>query len=179
MVKTDHTDFAALMAGLGETYGTTLSDERIRIYWMALKDLSLEEINRNATTHIRTNKFFPKPCELRGESEEQLERQAMQDITFVERLCLDFLSPGFQQSGMVAVEEILKEQKKDYLVSLVRDWGAEIWNQSNPTATRAQMLRAYKAMARDGKMLPAPAERAKIPERAEGMIKQVVDTFSS
>jgi hypothetical protein len=61
----DRSAFAAFMLGLGEVYGEPVSDARMEIYFGALADLELDEIQQAATAHVRLHKFFPRPSELR------------------------------------------------------------------------------------------------------------------
>lgn len=65
MTLRDREAFALLMLGIGETYGEAVSDARMEIYFQALADLELAAIQRAATVHVRTQKFFPRPAELR------------------------------------------------------------------------------------------------------------------
>jgi hypothetical protein len=65
MTTDDRHAFAELLIGIGETYGEAVSDARMEIYYRALEDLSLDAIRHAATVHVRTQKFFPRPVELR------------------------------------------------------------------------------------------------------------------
>lgn len=75
MTDDDRIAFAELMTGLGETYGEPVSAARMEIYFAALSDLPLADVRRSATLLVRTQKFFPRPAELRqgvdGTSEER------------------------------------------------------------------------------------------------------------
>ncbi len=65
MTAKDRAEFAALMFGLGETYGEAVSEARMEIYFAALVDLDLVAVRAAATVHVRAVKFFPRPAELR------------------------------------------------------------------------------------------------------------------
>jgi hypothetical protein len=65
MTAQDRGGFAELMTGLGETYGEPVSDARMEIYFRALSDLALDAVRAAANVHVRANKFFPRPAELR------------------------------------------------------------------------------------------------------------------
>lgn len=65
MIDHDRESFAALLLGLGETYGESVSPARMEIYFAALSDLDLDEIRAAANVHVRMSKFFPRPAELR------------------------------------------------------------------------------------------------------------------
>jgi hypothetical protein len=53
------------MLGLAEVFNESLSPARLGIYFAALADLDLDALRVGATTHARTQKFFPRPSELR------------------------------------------------------------------------------------------------------------------
>lgn len=65
MTQQDRPGFAELMVGVGEVYGESMSDARMELYWRALSDLSFESVRHAADIHVRTQKFFPRPAELR------------------------------------------------------------------------------------------------------------------
>lgn len=65
MTERDRERFSDLMVGLGETYGEPVSAARMEIYFAALMDLPLAELRAAATIHVQTQKFFPRPSELR------------------------------------------------------------------------------------------------------------------
>ncbi len=65
MNDSDRTQFAEIMAGLGEIYDKTFSKTAIAMYWDALKAYPLDDIKRATTNIVRTHKYatFPKPAE--------------------------------------------------------------------------------------------------------------------
>lgn len=65
MTNQDRERFAELMLGVGETYGEPVSDARMEIYFRALADLTFDDLNVAVSAHVRTQKFFPRPAELR------------------------------------------------------------------------------------------------------------------
>lgn len=77
MTTADRPAFAELMLGMGETYAEPVSAARMEIYFRALVDLDLDAIRSAANVHVRTQKFFPRPAELRealaGSVEDQTE----------------------------------------------------------------------------------------------------------
>ena len=172
MTNQDKDKFSIFMKALCEAFGKESSPERTRIYWEALKDLSYEIINKNAINHLRYNKFFPAVCELRNEPNSETIIQA--DVELVENLCLEFIFPDFPQTGRNIVIHKLEEMKKEYLVPLVDRFGAEIVNGTNPSATRAQMLRAHKAEM-EMKLLPKSEEfkELKVTETIESGLKRI------
>lgn len=65
MTAADRGQFAGLMAATAEVYGEQLSDARLELYFSALDDLSLEQLRAALSVHVRTQKFFPRPAEIR------------------------------------------------------------------------------------------------------------------
>lgn len=65
MTDQDREAFAVVMLGLGETYGEPVSDARMEIYFNVLSDLPLSDVRSAVNTHVRFQKFFPRPAELR------------------------------------------------------------------------------------------------------------------
>jgi|GEM_PF-1711840 len=142
----DYEPFANLLALLSEmaVRSRTISAETIEGYFQALEDLPFEAINRHAMLAVRTNGgHFPSVAELAGEEDPEIEAQkAFEDIS---RLVCSFVGMGFGETSMTAIQIKLANEDKEDLIPLVRTWGAEIAYGTNPTATRAQFIRAYKA----------------------------------
>ena len=70
MSKETKLRFAATIEQLGVIYQTEITDLLLRAYWQALQDVPIDDLEREAASHITLSKFFPKPCELRGEDAE-------------------------------------------------------------------------------------------------------------
>lgn len=89
MTEQDREGFALLMLGIGETYGESVSDARMELYFAALADLELAELRAAATAHVRTSKFFPRPAELReaidGRAEDRAELAWIDMLQLVRR----------------------------------------------------------------------------------------------
>lgn len=65
MTETDRPRFAVLLGGLAIALpGKEPSDCLLRIYWQALRDLPLADLERAIETGIRRWKFFPTPVEI-------------------------------------------------------------------------------------------------------------------
>ncbi len=174
MTNKEIEEFNGLMQGLAEIYGENVSDERLLLFWEALKDLPLGTIKSNINNHIRLNKFFPKPSELRGE--QNIEIQAQKDIAYLENLLNNYYFPGFGESSMNIISQKLKEDGKEYLAEMIDRFGVEMVNQFNPSATRAQMLNAYKADVKAGRlMLNEKQETKEICGKTEKLIDKIVD----
>jgi len=170
MTRQDFDRFTKLMLTIGEaTPQGKPSPEKIEIYFRCLEDMNYEAVKQNAMNHLRYEKFFPTISELRNEA--QLEIQAQEDYAIIKQLCQDFLFAGFGRSGTEAIRLMLEERGKGYLMPMVRRWGAEIANGYNPTATRAQFLRAYKADAQRDR-LPG-SERKELPEPVKALAEKL------
>lgn len=57
--------FAKLLVGLAEAFGTTLTEQRIRIYARALGDIDIDALKIAALAVVRSSKYFPTVSELR------------------------------------------------------------------------------------------------------------------
>lgn len=90
MTEQDREAFAVLMFGLGEAYGEPVSDMRIEIYFRALVDLEPADLQRAADVHVRHQKFFPRPAELREAVTGSVEDQAEIAWLAVQRLVRRF-----------------------------------------------------------------------------------------
>lgn len=90
MTNADRAEFAALMLGLGETYGEPVSDARMEIYFAALADLELAEVRAAATAAVKGSTFFPRPSEIRelvaGRVEDRAELAWLDVVRLVRRV---------------------------------------------------------------------------------------------
>lgn len=99
MTPQDRQAFATLMLGLGETYGEPVSDARMEIYFAALSDLPLKVVRAAANLHVRTQKFFPRPSELREGVEGSTQDRAELAWMAVLRLVRRYGRPGIDGKG--------------------------------------------------------------------------------
>ena len=76
MTTQDRPAFAELMVAIGETYGEPVSAPRMELYYRALADLPIEAIRAAADAHVKHQKFFPRPAELREAVEGSVEDRA-------------------------------------------------------------------------------------------------------
>ena len=67
---------AHILAALGETFNEDLTTAKIGVYEKALEDVPIEQIEFNAWRHIKRGIFFPKPVELIGGTDLDLEARA-------------------------------------------------------------------------------------------------------
>lgn len=65
MTGDDKPQFAMIITALAETLDRQLSEAVIALYFEALRDLSIDDVERGAAQCIRTMKFMPKPVEIR------------------------------------------------------------------------------------------------------------------
>lgn len=76
MYAQDFDRFRKVMDTLAELFAKPkLSDDAMGAYWEALKDLHIAVVEREAKSHGRYGKFFPKPVELRPKTEKAPEPQ--------------------------------------------------------------------------------------------------------
>lgn len=66
MYSADHEAFVELLDQLAMIFGRKKpTDEFVKGYWHALRDVTLQTMRECAERHMRHGKFFPKPFELR------------------------------------------------------------------------------------------------------------------
>lgn len=120
--------------------------EMIEFYFSVLQDLELSEIRENALKYYRNTKggWFPSVAELR--QGEDPEVKAMSDFRLLKDLVESYCGYGIGQSGMRAVNIRLETMKRTDLLPLLNEFRDELYTNDNPTATRAQFLKAHKAI---------------------------------
>ena len=137
------------------------SVEKIEGYFQLLEDLDLETVRQNTLLAVRTKGFFPMIPDIRRESEEYAEPRAQEAYGILEELIEAYYMPGFGESSCTVIEMKLKERGRTDLIPQFYRWGKEIVNSQNPTATRAQFLKTYKAEMEllQAKLPAAPTKR--------------------
>lgn len=142
--KKDYVRFVLLMQTIAETCpGEKPSTDKCELYFKLLQDMDYETIEKRMSDHLRFNKFFPTISEIRQEPD--LEVIANRDYAIIEELIKNFLFPEFMQCGVGLIEDKLTKKEKAHLIPIFRNWGSEIMNNRNPTATRAQFIKAHIA----------------------------------
>ena len=65
-------DCAALQT-VSDVYGKKLTNEQVAMYWNALRDRDIADVERRVSEYVKRGKFFPKPRDLRPIEAEQRE----------------------------------------------------------------------------------------------------------
>lgn len=65
MMHSDYERFAKVMRTFSAIYGKTLTDDQMQVYWRALQDRTIEQVERKIEDYAKRGKFFPKPRDLR------------------------------------------------------------------------------------------------------------------
>ena len=141
--------FAKLMAIMGELSSGTEKDKRpsitkINFYFDALKQLSYKQIEKNAYLHFQKNKWFPAICELIGNTDEQIEVEAIQAFDIIKGLMENFYCQELGSAGRQAIIIELESMGKKELIPILDKWGYEIAS-GNTQVVRAQFLKSFKA----------------------------------
>lgn len=85
MTEDDRSRFAEILTALAETYGEELSAARLRLYFAALQDLDIEQVEFAGEKIAGASRFFPRPVEFREVIEGSAEdRAAVAWRTFLE-----------------------------------------------------------------------------------------------
>jgi hypothetical protein len=65
MRPTDDPKFRVILASFGEVYSKQVSAPMASLFWEALKDLAIEQVEAGAKAWIKHGAHFPKPADLR------------------------------------------------------------------------------------------------------------------
>lgn len=76
MTDNDRQNFDKILIALAEIYDQKLSEERLDLYFAALKDMSLETFKEAANITAQTSRFFPKPVDFRESVSMSIEDKA-------------------------------------------------------------------------------------------------------
>lgn len=150
MIEQDREQFTQLMIMMSEVSAGTEelkrpSKNKIKMYFDFLKDLDFELIKENANLHFRKNKWFPAISELRNESDEQIEKEAIQAFEKIKQLMSKYYWGEFGNSCRNIMIMKLKESNQDNLVPYLDEWGIEIAN-GNTQVVRSQFIKTYKSL---------------------------------
>jgi hypothetical protein len=77
MKREDSAAFATELTMLAEVFGEKFSEPRLRGYFAALQDYSLEDVQDACRRAIKTSRFFPKPADLLEMMQGNLDDRAM------------------------------------------------------------------------------------------------------
>jgi hypothetical protein len=67
MLANDIPKFSAMMAGIGELYGKSISAQLTDIYWRTLKSYEFQDVHQALQAHINNpdcGQYFPKPADV-------------------------------------------------------------------------------------------------------------------
>ena len=84
MTQNDRKDFDKIIIALAEMYETILSEERLSLYFEALKDMTPEQFKESANRVARTSRFFPKPVDFRESITSKIEERAILALNSLE-----------------------------------------------------------------------------------------------
>lgn len=160
MTEQDRPEFAALILQMAEISanksGENVSDAFISFYFEILKDMELPEIRSNAAIYFRNAKpaFFPSPADLRNEGDP--EQIAVQAFARIEDYLNKYYAPEIGACMMKVIEEKMQKAGEKHLIGYLYKWGPEIVNGGNPTATRAQFIKSFRADVKTGRFQELP-----------------------
>jgi len=139
MTEKDKPAFIKLMQVTAKVFRRDIDADTIEIYRAMLIDMDIETIGRRMAEHAKNEKFFPAICEIRQDP--PAEDKAQADYAMLEELISTYVYLDFPSSGRAIVEMKLQEKGRTDLMPFVDRWGAELLTTSNPTATRAQLVK--------------------------------------
>ena len=150
MKKEDLANFTLLMKKMGKatTEGSNEdrnpSDERISIYFDFLADVPFDQVALAANKHFNKSRKFPGICDLNGNAESDIESQAIDAFETIGKAFLSGHHPDGGQHARIAID-YLKKVHKENIAPFLYQWGWDIVHSENPTATRAQFIKSFKA----------------------------------
>ena len=103
MADIDKKTFAQIMAGLGVSFDKELTQQRVSLYYAALKDINADILHRAAVEVIKKLKFFPKASELRE----------MAMVEYNNRKTPMQFYPGLTNNEVKQIEALTTEQKQE------------------------------------------------------------------
>lgn len=132
-----------------------LTQEKTEFYYELLQDIPFDQIKQSATDYLRSEKkpFFPSPAILRGDTQEK----AIEAYNIISETMFGFYAPELGPASFTAMHHRLEKLGHSTLSPLLQRWGVEILAGNNPSATRAQFLKAYTTETKtaEKKMLPS------------------------
>jgi hypothetical protein len=147
MTDKDRLPFSALLNALHSSFPNSKppSDDTINLFFMGLADMTLDEVQNSAAAYVRTNKFFPTIADLHGVDNNN---QSSIEYDYLHQIIEDFYWPELGEASRNIIEIKLKEAKKEHLIPMALRYGNEIAYSTNPTATRAQMIKLIESEAK-------------------------------
>jgi len=172
MVDNDKREFVDLMYTLSKGFRKQTDEKTVELYWIMLKDLTLETVKLRIMNHLKNEKFFPAVCEIRQDVKP--EEQAQADYVLLEDLVSKYVFLDFPMAGRNAVQMKLEEKGRGDLVPFLDRWGGEMLTTTNPTATRAQLVKQLVVEHKRGLTLlqASPEERKQLDSVSE-LVKRI------
>lgn len=146
------------MANLSELFGKELSQPLVDLYWGALNDLAIEQVESAARVLIKRSKHFPKPAEFHSILDEQKESSRIPRghielpppdrkwLAAVNQLFLRYLQKRRIDEGFTG--DINLAARRIECLSLV-DFFEALDLDNDPAANKAELkIRFDRAMAR-------------------------------
>ncbi len=171
----DFEKFNKLMVKINElTPGKDISPTAVDGYFEVCEDIDFEIIEKNCMKYVQMVGFFPKVPDMRGETADDLELQAQADLDYVKSLVEAYVFDGFGQTGFNIIKMKLEKKGRLDLLPFANRWGHELAYSDNPTATRAQALKALKSDIQIRKTREISPKQSK---KIDGHINKLTDSF--
>ncbi len=173
--KNDYEKFSQMLFKLDQiTPGKDITPTAIDGYYQCCEDIDFETIEKNCMKYVQMVGFFPKVPDMRGETKEDLDIQAQTDLDYVKSLVEAYIFDGFGQTGFNIIKMKLEKKGRLDLLPFANRWGYELAYSDNPTATRAQALKALKAYILVKKTREISPKQSK---KIDGHIDKLTDSF--
>lgn len=158
MEDRDKRRFAGLLAAAAEVVDKKLSDAKLKIYWAALKDLKIEEVERAINLHLNDpveGRFMVKPADIRRHVQGLPEDRALRAWSELEAA----IEKHGAYASVVFADPILSR-----VVSEMGGW-VRLCGEDLNSYLRHEFTKRYEALARSGGPDTAPVKHLGLVER--------------
>lgn len=145
MEQRDKVRFVKCMAALAESFSQDYSTKKIDIYYQALEDLTIEDIERGTWNVIRTRgtSTFPKVAEIREAINGKREDRSMLALAKVERALREVAAYSSIVFDDPVIHKVIESFNNSWIG--IADMTIQEW-----TWARKDFLRLYEALSTSG-----------------------------
>lgn len=143
MQDSDFEKFARVMAHLAKAcVGESLGKEKLRMYFAALKDKSIDDIVVNASLYLRSADppYFPSVAKLAGEKDPEL--AAMEAFHKLQDYVSRFYRPNVTWKE---IADAFEKNEDTHLIPHYKRWVHEIANTTSVSVTRSHFIKSFQA----------------------------------
>lgn len=141
MQEQDKVRFQTVLTGLAEVFNTELNPLKLKMYFQALSDLSIEQIEGVAGGLINTATFFPKPVDFRNALAGDVDTKAVMAWEKIMRAKSSVGSYGSVQFDDPVIHSVISMMGGWVAVCRMEEFDSEKWQ-------RIEFEKSYKALSK-------------------------------